>query len=55
MKLTIQLQLEGADVLPLTVPIETIDRCCEDIDDIRLQIAEAKSILGKLQQVVVRQ
>jgi hypothetical protein len=55
MKLTIQLQLEGAAVLPLTVPIETIDRCCEDIDDIGLQIAEAKSILGKLQQVVVRQ
>ena len=54
MKFTIQVLIEDADALPLTVPIHTIDRPGERIEDIGFQTVEAKSILGGLQQVVVR-
>ena len=46
--------IEGADALPLTVPIQTIDRPGERVEEIGFQTAEAKSILGGLQEVVVR-
>jgi hypothetical protein len=54
MKITIQVLIEGADALPLTVPIQTIDRPRERIEDVGLQTVEAKSILRGLQQIVVR-
>jgi hypothetical protein len=46
--------IEGADALPLTVPIHTIERLCERIEEIGLQTVEAKSILRGLEQNVVR-
>ena len=54
MKITIQVLIEGADALPLTVPIHTIDRLCERIEDVGLHTVEAKSILRGLEQNVVR-
>jgi hypothetical protein len=54
MKITIQVLIEGADALPLTVPIHTIERLCERIEEIGLQTVEAKSILRGLEQNVVR-
>jgi hypothetical protein len=50
----IQVLIEGADVLPITVPIQTIDRPRERVEEVGLQTAEAKSILRKLQQIVVQ-
>jgi hypothetical protein len=55
MKFTIQVLIETAESLPLTLPIQTIDRPCESIEEVGLQIAEAKSILKGLQENVVRQ
>jgi hypothetical protein len=52
MKITIQVLIEGADVLR-SPPIQTIDRPRERVEEVGLQTAEAKSILGKLQQIVV--
>jgi hypothetical protein len=54
MKITIQVLIEGADALPLTVPIHTIDRLCERIEEVGLQTEEAKSILRGLEQNAVR-
>jgi hypothetical protein len=54
MKITIQVLIEGADVLPLTVPTHTIDRLCERTEEVGLQRVEAKSILRGLEQNVVR-
>jgi hypothetical protein len=51
---TIQVLIEGADALALTVPIQTIDRPGERIEEVGLQTVEAKSILGGAQQAVVR-
>jgi hypothetical protein len=50
----IQVLIEGTDVLPITVPIQTIDRPRERVEEVGLQTAEAKSILRKLQQIVVQ-
>ncbi len=50
----IQVLIEGADVLPITVPIQTIDRPRERVEEVGLQTAEAKSILRKLKQIVVQ-
>jgi hypothetical protein len=50
----IQVLIEGADVLPITVPIQTIDRPRERVEEIGFQTAESKSILRKLQQIVVQ-
>jgi len=55
MKFTIQVLIEAADALPLTVPIQIIDRPCESIEEVGLQTAEAKSILKGLEENVVRQ
>jgi hypothetical protein len=38
----IQVLIEGADVLPITVPIQTIDRPRERVEEVGLQTAEAK-------------
>jgi hypothetical protein len=50
----IQVLIEGADVLPITVPIQTIDRPRERVEEVGLQTAEEKSILRKLQQIVAK-
>ena len=55
MKFTIQVLIEAADALPLTVPIQIIDRPCESIEEVGLHTAEAKSILKGLEENVVRQ
>jgi hypothetical protein len=54
MRFTIQVQIESAGVLPLTVPVKTIDRPCEQVEEVGLQVAEAKLILASLQQCVIR-
>jgi hypothetical protein len=54
MKITVQVLIESADALPLTLPILTIDRLCERIEEVGLQTAEAKSILKGLEESVVR-
>ena len=50
MKFTIQVLVEAADALPLAVPIQTIDRPCESIEDGGLQTADAKSISKGLEE-----
>jgi hypothetical protein len=55
MKFTVQVLIEAANALPLTVPIQTIERPCESIEEVGLQTAEAKSILQGLQENLVRQ
>jgi hypothetical protein len=55
MKFTIELRVEGASALPLAVEIQTIDRPCGQVQDVGLRLEEAKSILGRLQQAVVRE
>jgi hypothetical protein len=54
MKVTIQLLIENADSLPLTIPINTLDRPCEQLEDVGLRLEEAKAILRRLQDEVVR-
>ena len=54
MKCTIQLLIEGPGNPPLCVPIQTIERGCERIEAVGLRLDEAKSLLGQLQQHVVR-
>ena len=54
MKFTIQLLIEDPGKLPLCVPIQTIERECERIEAVDLRLNEAKSLLGQLQQHVVR-
>ena len=55
MKFTIQMQIEEPGILPVTIPVHTIERSCEQIEDVGIRIAEAKAILGKLQDEFVRQ
>lgn len=50
MKFTIQVLIESPDSLPLTVPIQALDRTCEHVEDIGLRLDEAKAILHGLQE-----
>ena len=54
MKITIQVLIEGTDALPLTVPIQTIHRSCDRVEEVGTLTAEAKSILKGLEESVVR-
>ena len=54
MKFTIQLLIEDTDRLPLSIPLETIDRACDVVEDVGLRLQEAKAVLGRLQEEVVR-
>ena len=55
MKFIIQALIETPDGLPLTVPVQTIERSCDRIEDVGLRLEEAKSILNGLQERLVRQ
>ena len=54
MKFTIQLLIEDADRISLSIPLETIDRPCDVVEDVGLHLQEAKAVLGRLQEEVVR-
>jgi hypothetical protein len=55
MKFTIQVLIESPDALPLSVPIQTIERACDRIEDVGLRLEEAKALLSGLQDQLVRQ
>ncbi len=55
MKFTIQALIETPEGLPLTVPVQTIERSCDRIEDVGLRLEEAKLILNALQEQLVRQ
>lgn len=55
MKFTIQVLIESPDALPLSVPIQTIERSCERVEDVGLRLEEVKAILSGLQEQLVRQ
>ncbi|MDR6861287.1 hypothetical protein J2W96_007630, partial [Variovorax guangxiensis] len=56
MKVIIQIRIEGAASRPpFTVPIHTIDRRCDRVQDVGLALQDAKSLLGQLQQTLVRE
>jgi hypothetical protein len=37
MKFTIQVLIESPDALPLSVPVQTIERSCEHVEDVGLR------------------
>ena len=55
MKFTIQVLIESPEALPLSVPVQTIERSCCRIEDLGLRLEEAKAILNGLQEQLVRQ
>jgi len=55
MKFTIQVVIESPDALPLSVPIQTIERACDTVEDVGLRLQEAEAILSGLQEQLVRQ
>jgi Plasmid pRiA4b ORF-3-like protein len=55
MKFTIQVLIESPDAPPLGIPIQTIERSCDRIEDVGLRLAEAKAILSGLQGQLVSQ
>ena len=46
MKFTIQLLIEDTDRLPLLIPLDTIDRPCDVVEDVGLRLQESKAVLG---------
>ena len=54
MKFTIQVLIESPDAPPLSVPVQTIERSCDRIEDVGLRLGEAKEILSGLQEQLVR-
>jgi hypothetical protein len=54
MKFTIQLLIENAGSLPLSIPLQAIERPCDAVEDVELRLEEAKAILRRLQDEVVR-
>src|SRR5271166_5184716 len=55
MKFTIQVLIESPDALALSIPVQTIERSCDRIEDVGLRLGEAKKILSGLQDQLVRQ
>ncbi len=53
MKFTIQLLIEDTHRLPLSIPLETIDRPCDVVEDVGLRLREAKAVLDRLQKEVI--
>ena len=47
--------IEPPDALPLSVPIQTIEHVCDRVEDVGLRLEEAKAILSRLQDQLVRQ
>src|SRR5271165_117519 len=54
MKFTIQVLIESPDALALSIPVQTIERSCDRIEDVGLRLGEAKEILSGLQEQLVR-
>jgi len=54
MKFTIQVLIESPDTLSAEIPIGTIERSCERIEDVGLRLEEAKAVLSGLQAHLVR-
>ena len=54
MKFIVELRIEDTDRIPLSIALETIDRPCDVVEDVGLRLEEAKAILGRLQEEVVR-
>ena len=54
MKFTVHVQIEQPGALPITLAIHTVERSCDQVEDVGLRIAEAKAILGGLQGAVVQ-
>ena len=55
MRVTVQIRFEAARSRPVTVPLHTIERRCDHVQDVGLALGDAKSILGKLQQALVQE
>jgi hypothetical protein len=55
MKFTIQVLIESPGAVPLSVPIQTVDRPCERVEDVGLRLEEAKAVLQGLQEQLIRQ
>jgi hypothetical protein len=55
MKFTIQVLIESPGALPLNVPIQTVDRPCEKVEDVGLRLEEAKAVLQGVQEQLIRQ
>jgi hypothetical protein len=55
MRFTIQVLIESPGALPLSVPIQTVDRPCERVEDVGLRLEEAKAVLQGLQEQLIRQ
>jgi hypothetical protein len=47
MKFTIQVLIESPDTLPLSVPIQTVERSCVRIEDVGLRLEEAKRVCNR--------
>jgi hypothetical protein len=55
MKFTIQVLIESTDAPPLSLPVQTIERACERVEEVGLRLEEAKAILRGLQEQLIRQ
>src|ERR1039457_7677766 len=55
MKFTIQVLIESPDPLPLSVPIQALERSCERVEARGWRLEEAKAVLQGLQEQLVRQ
>ncbi|MDM0118013.1 ISKra4 family transposase [Variovorax sp. J22R133] len=55
MRVTVQVCIERAGSRPVTLPLHSIDRPCEQVQDVGLALGDAKTILGKLQQTLVQE
>lgn len=47
--------IESPDALPLSVPIQRIERPCDRLEDVGLRLDEAKAVLQGLQEQLIRQ
>jgi hypothetical protein len=54
MKFTMQVLIESPGALPLSVPIQTVDRPCERVEDVGLRLQEAKAVLQGLREQLIR-
>jgi hypothetical protein len=53
-KFRIELRVDGKAGLPLTVELVTLDRECRGVEDVGLRLEEAKGLLERLQEKLVR-
>ncbi|MDM0085645.1 hypothetical protein QTI17_34200 [Variovorax sp. J31P179] len=53
MRAIVQIRIEGAASRPFTVPLHTIDRRCDQVQNVGLALGDTKTILATLQQAFV--